>query len=91
VPLLKDAHAAWDQVALTTMGYKNHAVRTERWRYIRYANGAEELYDHATDPREWQNLAEGAKYETVKADLRRRLPGHDAPRNPDKDKGSSKE
>ena len=91
VPLLKDANAAWDHVALTTMGYKNHAVRTERWRYIRYASGAEELYDHATDPREWQNLAEGAKYETVKADLRRRLPGHDAPRNPDKDKGSSKE
>ena len=68
------------------MGYKNHTVRTERWRYIRYADGSEELYDHAADPREWKNLAGDLKYETVKTDLRRRLPDHDAPRNPDKDK-----
>ena len=85
-PLLKNPGAVWDHVALTTMGYKNHTVRTERWRYIRYADGSEELYDHAADPREWKNLASDLKYETVKADLRRWLPAHDAPRNPDKDK-----
>ena len=32
------------------IGYNNHAVRTEGWRYIRYANGDEELYDEANDP-----------------------------------------
>ncbi len=32
VPLLKEPSAAWDHAALTTHGYKNHAVRTEKWR-----------------------------------------------------------
>jgi iduronate 2-sulfatase len=32
-------------------------VRNERWRYIRYADGFEELYDHASDPDERHNLA----------------------------------
>ena len=40
-------------------GSSNHAVRTEGWRYIRYANGDEELYDETTDPYEWTNLAGG--------------------------------
>ena len=33
------------------------AYRTERYRYIIYNNGKEELYDHANDPHEWDNLA----------------------------------
>ncbi|MFP6875846.1 MAG: sulfatase [Roseibacillus sp.] len=32
------------------------AIRTGRYRYIRYKNGEEELYDHETDPNEWNNL-----------------------------------
>ena len=32
-------------------------IRTDRWRYIRYSNGSEELYDHDKDPNEWNNLA----------------------------------
>ena len=44
--------------ALTTHGPNNHAVRTERFRYIRYADGSEELYDMVADPNEWTNLAE---------------------------------
>jgi len=31
-------------------------VRDKRWRYIRYADGSEELYDHQNDPNEWHNL-----------------------------------
>jgi len=27
------------------------------WRYIRYEDGSEELYDHRVDPDEWTNLA----------------------------------
>jgi arylsulfatase A-like enzyme len=57
VPLLKDPNAEWDHPAITSHGFKNHAVRTERWRYIRYADGSEELYDHEKDPMEWKNLA----------------------------------
>ena len=43
--------------ALTTHGYKNHAVRSEGWRYIRYVDGGEELYDETNDPLEYKNLA----------------------------------
>lgn len=43
--------------ALSTWGAGNHSVRTAEWRYTRYADGSEELYDHAVDPYEWTNLA----------------------------------
>ena len=33
------------------------SVRGKRYRYIKYANGKEELYDHKKDPNEWHNLA----------------------------------
>jgi len=56
-PLLEDPKADWKHVAISTLGHDNHAVRDERWRYIRYADGSEELYDHETDPNEWNNIA----------------------------------
>ncbi len=66
VPLLKDAAADWDRPAITTFYKNNHAVRSERWRYIRYADGSQELYDHEIDPHEWHNLAADPKYrETI--------------------------
>lgn len=43
--------------ALTSHGPGNFAVRDDRWRYIRYADGSEELYNHASDPDERHNLA----------------------------------
>jgi arylsulfatase A-like enzyme len=67
--LLANPAARWDRPALTTHGYQNHAARSERWRYIRYENGEEELYDEAKDPYEWTNLASDRKYDQVKADL----------------------
>ncbi|MCX7014475.1 MAG: sulfatase [Candidatus Sumerlaeota bacterium] len=85
-PLLSDPDAQWDHAAVSTTGFRNHAVRTERWRYIRYADDSEELYDHDADPREWTNLASQPQYASTIADLRRWLPAHDAPRNPDVDK-----
>ena len=35
----------------------NEAIVTEDWRYIRYDDGGEELYDRQADPNDWQNLA----------------------------------
>jgi arylsulfatase A-like enzyme len=80
--LLADTAAAWDQPAVTTHLYQNHAVRTERWRYIRYANGDEELYDHDADPREWTNLAKDVQFAEVKAGLAKHLPAKNAPDAP---------
>jgi Ca2+-binding EF-hand superfamily protein len=45
-------------------------VRTRRWRYIRYNNGAEELYDHDRDPHEWENLAAQLGHDEIKHSLR---------------------
>ena len=43
-------------------------------RYIRYADGSEELYDHSNDEYEWKNLAGIADYSSVKFELARHLP-----------------
>ncbi len=60
--------------AITTWGERNHAVRTERWRYIRYRNGDEELYDHTNDPDEFTNLAGNENYDSLKKKLSAHLP-----------------
>lgn len=78
-PLLADPDAAWNRPALTTHGFQRHAVRTEQWRYIRYENGEEELYDSQKDPYEWTNLAKDPKYDAVKAELRAHFPAVNKP------------
>lgn len=78
-PLLADPKAAWDKPGITTFGRNNHAVRTEKWRYIRYADGGEELYDHETDPYEWTNLAGKEEHAAAKADLAKWLPKQNEP------------
>lgn len=72
--LLKNPASEWSQPAITTFGFNNHAVRTDGWRYIRYENGDEELYDETADPKEWTNLAGRAEYAAKKAELAALLP-----------------
>ena len=72
--LLKDPRADWNHIALTTHGKGNHAVRDRRWRYIRYQDGTEELYDHANDPNEYHNLAGKPTHETIRKKLATHLP-----------------
>jgi len=40
---------------------QHYAIRNNRYRYILYNNGLEELYDHGDDPHEWINIAETNK------------------------------
>ncbi len=86
VPLLDNPRAEWDRPALTTHGRNNHSVRSERWRYIRYADGTEELYDHTNDPLEWTNLADQPRYRDTKDELGAWLPKVNAPNAPDRDR-----
>ncbi len=94
VSLLKNPSATWDHAALTTHGYKNHGVRTEKWRYIQYHDGSEELYDEVNDPMEWKNLANDPKFTSVKAELAKWLPKTNVPtpanKNASKDKNLKK-
>jgi arylsulfatase A-like enzyme len=73
-PLLNNPGTTWDRPAITTYFRNNHSVRSERWRYVHYADGGEELYDHRADPMEWDNLASKAEYATIKTELRNWLP-----------------
>ncbi|MCK5174251.1 MAG: sulfatase [Planctomycetes bacterium] len=59
IPLLKNPEAEWNYPALSTRNRNNHALRDQRWRYIRYHDGGEELYDHDSDEMEWTNLLWG--------------------------------
>jgi arylsulfatase A-like enzyme len=77
-PLLTNPAAAWAQPALSTMYRNNHTLRTAEWRYIRYEDGMEELYNERTDPREWSNLAAKPEYADVKAKLAKYLPATNA-------------
>ncbi len=77
VPLLQQPDLPWSRPVISTFGFQNHSIRSERWRYIRYHDGTEELYDHDNDPNEWTNLAVASaagKYRKVMDQLVRHLP-----------------
>lgn len=77
LPLLKNPQGKRKRPALTFMGggeKAGYAARDARYRYIRYADGGEELYDHEVDPHEWHNLAEAAELVAVKKRLGRAFP-----------------
>lgn len=83
-PFLQDPSTdQWDgpDAALTMVKAKwpspgidkhNYSIRTEDWRYIRYGNDAEELYDQTSDPEQWRNLADDPEYAEVKQRLRKK-------------------
>jgi arylsulfatase A-like enzyme len=77
--LLANPKTAWDKPAITTYRFKNHTVRNAGWRYIRYENGDEELYDENKDANEWTNLAAKPEFAAKKAELAKFLPKKDAP------------
>lgn len=74
VPQLKNGNAPRSRPAITTDNKDNHGVRSEKWRYIRYADGSEELYDMVNDPNEFTNLANDPAFLKEKLKLKRQLP-----------------
>lgn len=79
VPLLKDPSSPWQHPAVTTYKFQNHTVRTEERRYIRYADGSEELYDETKDPYEWTNLAGNPEFSDEKTALAKWFPKDNHP------------
>jgi arylsulfatase A-like enzyme len=79
VPLLKDPDVEWDYPAVTTYDFSEFSIRTQDWRYIRYIDDSEELYDHRSDPEEWNNLANKPEYQEIKKNLRGYIPKNPAP------------
>ncbi|TZF81331.1 sulfatase [Pedobacter sp. BS3] len=74
VPVLKNPKAKWERPGVTVYGPDYSSVRTERYRYIRYADGSEELYDHESDPYEHTNLARRADMKPVIQQLAKYVP-----------------
>ena len=86
VPLLGNPEADWPHISVTHLAEPgSYGLSAERWRYIHYAGGDEELYDCQTDPHEWNNLADTANHATKLEELRALAPKTFAPRVPPKD------
>ncbi len=81
-PLLKNPATRWEQPSITTHGRNNHSARGNQFRYIRYEDGSEELYDHKSDPMELTNLASDEAHSEVKAQMAKSLPETNVPLDP---------
>ena len=77
-PLVRNPEAAWPYPAIITHSPHwhgtNHAIRTERYHYLRYNDGGEELYDMSNDPNQWKNLADAPEFSRVCTELKEWLP-----------------
>jgi arylsulfatase A-like enzyme len=73
VPLLKNPATVTGRHVLTTFGKGNYSLTGARWHYIRYDDGAEELYDSVNDPHEWENLAGKPAFRSMQQEMSKRL------------------
>ena len=75
IPLLRDPSLVWPHAAITHLDQpESYAISTERWRYIHYKGGDEELYDIGSDPYEWTNLAPNSEHAAKLAEMRTLAP-----------------
>lgn len=73
-PLLDDLATEWKRPTITTYGEGRFSVRSGPWRYIRYPDGEEELYDHRSDPHELTNLSSKTEHAERKRFFRGLIP-----------------
>lgn len=81
IPLFSNPDADFPPALMTYMK-GNHAIRKDHWRYIQYDDGSEELYDHRSDPHEWNNLANNSDYQKIIGDLKTYVPEENADQIP---------
>jgi arylsulfatase A-like enzyme len=82
MPQLKDAKTSRPWPAISNHNPGNNSVRDEHWRYIRYVDGAEELYQQDKDPNEFDNLTGDPKFSSEMARLKKWIPQYQAPHVP---------
>ncbi len=89
-PLLEKPEMPWTPT-VTTEDKGNHSVMSEKWHYIAYDDGVEELYSLEQDPMEWKNLAnvKPSELEQIKAELRTFLPQQEVNGVPKSEGGDS--
>lgn len=75
-PQLVDADAPRERPAITSHNQGNYSIVSEQWRYIRYVDGDEELYDIVNDPHEWDNIV--GQHSDVAEEMRKWLPKIDS-------------
>jgi arylsulfatase A-like enzyme len=77
--LLKEPQLVDEQASAFTVTYGGNSgsLIYKNWRYNRWGEGTgkgnEELYDHQTDPEEWQNLVSDSRQQRVLEDMRKRF------------------
>ncbi len=63
LPLLQNANADWPHPSVTHLNRPgNYSISGKDWRYIRYDDGGEELYNVLRDRYEWNNLAGASEH-----------------------------
>ena len=81
--LVNQPDSVWPYPAVITHSPRwhgiNHAVRSDRFYYIHYRDGGEELYDMIADPNQWRNLATDSGYKAQIETLKKWLPEINAP------------
>lgn len=77
-PLVRNPEVEWPYPVLVTHSPfwfgANHAVHSQRYHYIHYGDGGEELYDNEADPYGWKNLADDPVHAAAKKELKKWLP-----------------
>jgi hypothetical protein len=79
VPLLKNPEAEWEWPAITCNGRDSYSLTFEGWKYNRFFDGSEELYNHIKDPLEHTNLADQPEYAALKTRFAKYLPKQSHP------------
>ncbi len=73
VPLLKNPAKKTNRTITTLFDPANVSLRNNRWRFIRYADGSEELYDLKNDPSEWTNQIGNSDTDKIAQDFRNQI------------------
>lgn len=77
LPLIENPSTSRDP-SFMTYGEDYSSVLDGRYRYIRYPDGTQELYDHEQDPHEWNNIA-NSENQSIMDRLAKEIPASFAP------------